>query len=175
MRRWNGEYVIILFVSGIFSETNGFQKSDLRVSDHTRSSRPYSNQLIPWLRQLSGSIQKWFLLPSVSISALSVPSNTGVLSSVRYLISRKTEKLNGDNASFLGTVKKYCSFFLLHRIWSSYSKSSAIYAEETSLNNNQSLVVLIIKVSSIEIIRISCSLTRFRSHNLSRLVLWSIL
>ena len=68
MQRWNEEYGITLSVSGISSETNGFQKSDLRVSDHTRSSRPYSNQLIPWWRQLSGSMQKWFLLPSVSIS-----------------------------------------------------------------------------------------------------------
>jgi len=113
MRRWNGEYVIILLVSGIFSETNGFQKSDLRVSDHTQSSRPYSNQLIPWLRQLSGSIQKWFLLPSVSISALSIPSNTGVLSSVRYLISQKNGKIQGRLCQFSGDCQEISPLFFI--------------------------------------------------------------
>jgi len=128
MRRWNGEYVIILLVSGIFSETNGFQKSDLRVSDHTRSSRSYSNQLIPWIRQLSGSIQKWFLLPSVSISALSVPSNTGVLSSVRYLISQKKRENSREIMPvFWGLSRNIALIFHCTRIWSSYLKFSIIF------------------------------------------------
>jgi IS5 family transposase len=56
MQQCNGAYGITRLVSGTRSEINGSQKSELRERDHTPSSRPCLNPLIPWLRQLSGSM-----------------------------------------------------------------------------------------------------------------------
>jgi len=100
MQPWNGVYGITLLVSGINSETNGSQENDLLVKDPTPLSRLFSNRLILWSRLLHECMLKWSLQQWVSISALSVPSNTGGLSSGCYLIWKKRENFRGNIPDF---------------------------------------------------------------------------